>query len=132
MADDSGLEVDYLHKEPGIYSARYLGKDTSYTEKNNTIIERLHGVPDEKRTARFVCAIAAVMPDGTILSTNESMEGQIGYEISGQNGFGYDPIFFLPEYGKTAAELSEEEKNKISHRGKALRAIEKMIREHLV
>ena len=132
MADDSGLEVDYLHKEPGIYSARYLGKDTSYTEKNNTIIERLHGVPDEKRTARFVCAIAAVMPDGMILSTNESMEGQIGYEISGQNGFGYDPIFFLPEYGKTAAELSEEEKNKISHRGKALRAIEKMIREHLV
>ena len=132
MADDSGLEVDYLHKEPGIYSARYLGKDTSYTEKNNTIIERLHGVPDEKRTARFVCAIAAVMPDGTILSTNESMEGQIGYEISGQNGFGYDPIFFLPEYGKTAAELSEEEKNRISHRGKALRAIEKMIREHLV
>ena len=132
MADDSGLEVDYLHKEPGIYSARYLGKDTSYTEKNNTIIERLHGVPDEKRTARFVCAIAAVMPDGTILSTNESMEGQIGYEISGQNGFGYDPIFFLPEFGKTAAELSEEEKNRISHRGKALRAIEKMIREHLV
>ena len=132
MADDSGLEVDYLHTEPGIYSARYLGKDTSYTEKNNTIIERLHGVPDEKRTARFVCAIAAVMPDGTILSTNESMEGQIGYEISGQNGFGYDPIFFLPEFGKTAAELSEEEKNRISHRGKALRAIEKMIREHLV
>ena len=132
MADDSGLEVDYLHKEPGIYSARYLGKDTSYTEKNNTIIERLHGVPDEKRTARFVCAIAAVMPDGTILSTNESMEGQIGYEISGQNGFGYDPIFFLPKFGKTAAELSEEEKNRISHRGKALRAIEKMIREHLV
>ena len=132
MADDSGLEVDYLHKEPGIYSARYLGKDTSYTEKNNTIIERLHGVPDEKRTARFVCAMAAVMPDGTILSTNESMEGQIGYEISGQNGFGYDPIFFLPEFGKTAAELSEEEKNRISHRGKALRAIEKMIREHLV
>ena len=132
MADDSGLEVDYLHKEPGIYSARYLGKDTSYTDKNNTIIERLHGVPDEKRTARFVCAIAAVMPDGTILSTNESMEGQIGYEISGQNGFGYDPIFFLPKFGKTAAELSEEEKNRISHRGKALRAIEKMIREHLV
>ena len=132
MADDSGLEVDYLHKEPGIYSARYLGKDTSYTEKNNTIIERLHGVPDEKRTARFVCAMAAVMPDGTILSTNESMEGQIGYEISGQNGFGYDPIFFLPKFGKTAAELSEEEKNRISHRGKALRAIEKMIREHLV
>ena len=132
MADDSGLEVDYLHKEPGIYSARYLGKDTPYTDKNNMIIERLNGVPDEKRTARFICAISAVMPDGTILSTNESMEGQIGYEISGQNGFGYDPIFFLPKYGKTAAELSEQEKNKISHRGKALRAIEKMIREHLV
>ena len=96
LADDSGLEVDYLNKEPGIYSARYLGKDTSYTVKNTKIIERLQGVPDEKRTARFVCAIAAVLPDGTILSVSRSMEGTIAHEILGENGFGYDPIFFLP------------------------------------
>ena len=131
MADDSGLEVDYLNKEPGIYSARYLGKDTSYTVKNTKIIERLQGVPDEKRTARFVCAIAAVLPDGTILSVSRSMEGIIAHEILGENGFGYDPIFFLPEYGKTSAELTEREKNEISHRGKALRAMEQMLRERL-
>lgn len=131
LADDSGLEVDYLNKEPGIYSARYLGKDTSYTVKNTKIIERLQGVPDEKRTARFVCAIAAVLPDGTILSVSRSMEGIIAHEILGENGFGYDPIFFLPEYGKTSAELTEREKNEISHRGKALRAMEQMLRERL-
>ena len=131
LADDSGLEVDYLNKEPGIYSARYLGKYTSYTVKNTKIIERLQGVPDEKRTARFVCAIAAVLPDGTILSVSRSMEGIIAHEILGENGFGYDPIFFLPEYGKTSAELTEREKNEISHRGKALRAMEQMLRERL-
>lgn len=131
LADDSGLEVDYLNKEPGIYSARYLGKDTSYAVKNAKIIERLHGVPDEERTARFVCAIAAVLPDGTILSTSRSMEGIIAHEILGENGFGYDPIFFLPEYGKTSAELTEQEKNEISHRGKALRAMEQMLRERI-
>ena len=131
LADDSGLEVDYLNKEPGIYSARYLGKDTSYTVKNTKIIERLQGVPDEKRTARFVCAIAAVLPDGTILSVSRSMEGIIAHEILGENGFGYDPIFFLPEYGKPSAELTEREKNEISQRGKALRAREQMLGERL-
>lgn len=112
-----------LNKEPGIYSARYMGEDTSYHIKNAKLIERLEGVPDEKRTARFVCAIAAAFPDGTMKTVRAAMEGRIGYKESGENGFGYDPIFYLPEYGCTSAELSMEEKNKISHRGKALRAI---------
>ena len=123
LADDSGLEIDYLNKEPGIYSARYMGEDTSYRIKNANLIERLEGVPDEKRTARFVCAIAAAFPDGTVKTVRGTMEGRIGYEEAGENGFGYDPIFYLPEYGCSSAELSMEEKNKISHRGKALRAI---------
>ena len=123
LADDSGLEVDALDKEPGIYSARYMGEDTSYDIKNQNIIDRLSGVPDEERTARFVCAMAAVFPDGTEKTFVRTMEGRIGYEIAGANGFGYDPIFYLPEYGKTSAEISPEEKNAISHRGKALRAL---------
>lgn len=131
LADDSGLEIDYLNGEPGIYSARYMGKDTPYSEKNAAIIERLAGVPDDKRTARFVCAISAVLPDGKELSTRETMEGIIGYEIAGSNGFGYDPIFFLPEYGKTSAEITEDEKNAISHRGKALRAMERLLRSEI-
>ena len=123
LADDSGLEIDYLNKEPGIYSARYMGEDTSYHIKNANLIERLDGVPDEKRTARFVCAIAAAFPDGTVRTVRAAMEGRLGYEEKGETGFGYDPIFYLPEYGCSSAELSMEEKNKISHRGKALRAI---------
>ena len=128
LADDSGLEIDYLNKEPGIYSARYMGEDTSYHIKNEKLIERLEGVPDEKRTARFVCAIAAAFPDGTMRTVRAAMEGRIGYKESGENGFGYDPIFYLPEYGCTSAELSMEEKNKISHRGKALRMIKDELR----
>lgn len=128
LADDSGLEIDYLNKEPGIYSARYMGEDTSYRIKNANLIERLNGVPDEKRTARFVCAIAAAFPDGTMKTVRATMEGRIGYEEKGENGFGYDPIFYLPEYGCTSAELSMEEKNKISHRGKALKAIKDELR----
>lgn len=123
LADDSGLEIDYLNKEPGIYSARYMGEDTSYRIKNKNLIDRLEGVPDEQRTARFVCAIAAAFPDGTVKTVRGVMEGRIGYEERGENGFGYDPIFFLPEYGMSSAEISREEKNKISHRGKALRMI---------
>lgn len=128
LADDSGLEVDYLNKEPGIYSARYMGEDTSYTIKNANIIARLAGVPDEKRTARFVCVIAAVFPNGTCFSRQATVEGIIGYEEKGENGFGYDPIFYLPEYGCYSAELSNEEKNRISHRGKALEAMKEVIR----
>lgn len=127
LADDSGLEVDYMDKMPGIMSARWMGEDTSYRIKNAKIIENLEGVPDEKRTARFVCAIAAAFPDGRVVTKRGTIEGIIGYEERGENGFGYDPIFFLPEYGKTTAELSPEEKNKISHRGRALQ----MIKEEL-
>ena len=129
LADDSGLEVDYLNKEPGIYSARYMGEDTPYSVKNANIIERLENVEFEKRTARFVCAVAAVYPDGKELVVRETMEGYIGYEEKGKNGFGYDPIFYLKEFDKTSAEISLEEKNEISHRGKAFRAIKSLMEE---
>ena len=128
LADDSGLEIDYLNKEPGIYSARYMGEDTSYHIKNANLIQRLEGVPDQQRTSLYVCAIAAAFPDGTVKTVRASMEGRIGYEEKGENGFGYDPIFYLPEYGCSSAEISMEEKNKISHRGKALRAIKDELR----
>ena len=126
LADDSGLEVDALDKEPGIYSARYMGHDTSYHIKNQNIIDRLVG---GERAARFVCAIAAAFPDGRVLITRGTMEGQIGYEEKGKNGFGYDPIFYLPEYQCYSAELSLEEKNKLSHRGKALRLMKERLHE---
>ncbi len=129
LADDSGLEIDALGGEPGIYSARYLGEDTSYRVKNANLIERLAGVPEKKRTARFVCAIAAVLPDGRELVTKAAVEGRIGYEEKGEGGFGYDPIFYVPEFGRTTAELSEEEKNQISHRGKALRLMKEELRK---
>ncbi len=128
LADDSGLEVDALNKEPGIYSARYMGRDTSYDVKNQSLIERLKGKTGEERSARFVCAIAAAFPDGRIITTRGTMEGQIGYEQRGENGFGYDPIFYLPDKGCYSAELLPEEKNRRSHRGKALRLMEKELR----
>ena len=131
LADDSGLEIDALNKEPGIYSARYLGEDTPYSVKNAHLIERLTGVPDEKRTARFVCAIAAVMPTGEEITTLGVIEGRIGYKEEGDNGFGYDPIFYVPEYGCTTAQLTEDEKNKISHRGKALNAMKEELRKRI-
>ena len=127
LADDSGLEVDYLNGEPGIYSARYLGRDTDYDYKNNYIIDKLSGAKGEDRSARFVCVISLVLPDGREFVERGVVEGQIGYEQKGENGFGYDPIFYLPEYGKTSAELPPEEKNRISHRGKALTAMKKLI-----
>ena len=130
LADDSGLEVDALNKEPGIYSARYMGEDTSYDIKNQNIIDRLEGVPDEKRTARFVCAMAAVFPDGTEKTFVRNMEGRIGYEIAGENGFGYDPIFYLWDKDVSTASISPEEKNAISHRGQALRMIKEEIVKH--
>ena len=129
LADDSGLEVDALDKEPGIYSARYMGHDTSYHIKNQNIIDRLEGKVGEERSARFVCAIAAAFPDGRVLITRGTMEGQIGYEEKGENGFGYDPICYLPEYQCYSAELSLEEKNKLSHRGKALRLMKERLHE---
>lgn len=131
LADDSGLEIDALNKEPGIYSARYMGEDTSYDIKNQALIDRLEGVPDEKRTARFVCTIAAALPDGSTEVVRGTMEGRIGYEITGENGFGYDPIFYLPQFGCSSAELEPEKKNELSHRGEGLREMRKVLEEKL-
>lgn len=132
LADDSGLEIDYLGGEPGIYSARYMGEDTSYRIKNQNLIDRLQGVPDEQRTARFVCAIAAAFPDGREMVVRGTIEGRIGYEERGENGFGYDPIFYLPERGMSTAELSPKDKNSISHRGNALRKMKELLEKEAV
>ena len=129
MADDSGIVVDAMDGMPGIHSARFMGKDTSYRIKNAAIIEKLSGVPDEKRSARYVCAIALVLPDGRHYVCEDTFEGRIGYEEKGSGGFGYDPIFYVPEAGKTAAEMTPEEKNAVSHRGKALRKMEQLLEE---
>ena len=127
LADDSGLEIDYLNGEPGIYSARYMGEDTSYRIKNQNLMDRLSGVPDEKRTARFVCAIAAAFPDGREYVVRGTIEGRIGYDERGENGFGYDPIFYLPDRDVSTAQLSREEKNSISHRGNALKKMKELL-----
>lgn len=129
LADDSGLCVDYLNGEPGIYSARYMGDHTSYSIKNANIIERLNGVADEERGAQFVCAIAAVLPDGRELETVKKMEGRIGYEERGSNGFGFDPIFYTPPYNRSNSELNPDEKDAISHRGKALRHMKELLEQ---
>ena len=131
LADDSGLEIDYLNKEPGIYSARYAGENTSYDIKNNLLLQRMEGVPSEQRTARFVCAIAAAFPDGRTEVVRGTIEGIIGYEIAGEHGFGYDPIFYLPEYGCTTAELTPEKKNELSHRGVALRKMREIMEKKI-
>ena len=128
LADDSGLVVDYIGGEPGIYSARYMGEDTSYAVKNQVIIERLKGAQGNERSARFVCNIAAVLPDGSVLHTEKTMGGLIAEEPAGDGGFGYDPILYIPEFGKTSAQLTIEEKNRISHRGKALEAMKEELR----
>ncbi len=133
MADDSGLEVDYMGGAPGIYSARFLGENTSYDIKNQYIIDQVALAHPSERTARFVCAIACAMPDGREWVVRGTVEGVIAYKPAGENGFGYDPIFFLPEYGKTTAELSPEEKNRISHRGNALRLMRELLyKEHVL
>ena len=131
LADDSELEVDSLDKEPGIYSARYMGEDTPYSVKNKNLIDRLEGVPDNKRTARFVCAIAAALPGGEVITTSGVIEGRIDHEEKGNNGFGYDPIFYVPEYGCTTAQLSVEEKNRVSHRARALAAMKEELEQRL-
>ena len=131
LADDSGLVVDYIGGEPGIYSARYLGEDTSYAVKNQVIIDRLSQAKGSERSARFVCNIAAVLPDGRVLHAEETMEGEIAYAPAGSGGFGYDPILYLPEFAKTSAELTMYEKNQISHRGKALRAVKELLKREL-
>lgn len=129
LADDSGLEIDYLDKAPGIYSARFAGEDTSYDIKNRILLDRLEGVPEEQRTARFVCAVAAVFPDGKVSTVRKTIEGVIAQEAEGENGFGYDPIFYVPEYGCTTAQMTPDQKNELSHRGKALRAMREILKE---
>lgn len=129
LADDSGFEVDCLNKEPGIYSARYMGEDTPYSIKNQELLRRCEGVPEEKRDARFVCVIACAYPDGSVDTATGIIEGKIAHEPKGENGFGYDPIFFLPERGCTTGELPPEEKNQISHRGIAIRKMVKILKE---
>lgn len=131
LADDSGLVVDYIGGEPGIYSARYMGEDTSYEIKNQNIIDRLKNAGDDQRGARFVCNIAAVLPDGRVIHTEATMEGEIAHKPAGEGGFGYDPILFIPEYGVTSAELTLEQKNRISHRGKALEAMKGQLKRIL-
>ncbi len=129
MADDSGLEVDYMDKAPGVYSARWLGEETPYSVKNKQIIENLNGVEGNERSARFVCAIATAFPDGRVITSIGTIEGEIAYEERGIHGFGYDPILFVPEYGKTTGEMLPEFKNTISHRGKALEKMKERLRE---
>lgn len=131
LADDSGLVVDYIGGEPGIYSARYMGEDTSYDIKNQNIIDRVADAKGEERAARFVCAIAGVLPDGRVVHTEATMEGLIAYEPAGCGGFGYDPILYIPEFGKNSAELTIEQKNAISHRGKALEAMKETLKKVL-
>ena len=131
MADDSGLEIDYLNGEPGVYSARYLGEETPFSEKSRDLLRRLEDVPEEERGARFVCAIAAIFPDEETVIARGTIEGRIGRELRGDNGFGYDPIFYLPEYGRTAAELTDEEKNRISHRYRALEQMKEELKKRM-
>ncbi len=130
LADDSGLVIDFLGGEPGVYSARYM-EGHPYSERNAALIERVKEAKGEERSARFVCNIAAVLPDGTTEHAEAVYEGMIAEQPAGENGFGYDPILYLPEYGKTSAELTEEEKNAISHRGKALRAMKEILKNRL-
>ena len=127
LADDSGLEVDYLDKQPGVYSARYMGEDTPYEIKNAAIIRKLAHAKEEERTARFVSVIAAALPDGRVFTTEGTIEGTIAHQAAGEGGFGYDPIFYVPEFRATTAELTPEQKNAVSHRGKALRAMKRKL-----
>jgi XTP/dITP diphosphohydrolase len=129
LADDSGLEVDILKGLPGIYSARYAGEGASHQENNRKLLKEMEGIPISKRGARFRCVIALVSPDGRELVTEGSCKGRIGFREVGRKGFGYDPLFILPQYGKTMAQLSMEAKNRISHRGKALRKLRKILRK---
>lgn len=131
LADDSGLEVDYINKEPGVYSARYMGEETPYSIKNQSIIDRLENAKGSERSARFVCVIAAYFPDGTTATTRGTIEGTIAYEEKGTNGFGYDPILYVEEYDMTTGQMDTELKNKISHRGKALSMMKEIIKERI-
>jgi XTP/dITP diphosphohydrolase len=129
LADDSGLEIDALNGAPGIYSARFAGRDTSYEERFRLILAQLKDVPVEQRTARFVCAITIAEPSGYHRTVEGVIEGVIADAPRGENGFGYDPIFCVPELGKTTAELPPEQKNRISHRGRAAQLASALLRD---
>ena len=128
LADDSGLEVDYLDGAPGVYSSRFLGEDTPYEIKNDYIIDKLKDAKGDERSARFACAMAMVFPDGDVETCYGTIEGLIGYEQRGTNGFGYDPIVYVPEYEMTTGEMAPELKNSISHRGKALEQMKEVMK----
>lgn len=127
MADDSGLTIDCLNGAPGVHSARFMGHDTPYDLKNRAILELLEFIPEEERGAAFVCHICAINEDGRVFDEESEMRGSIARESLGNGGFGYDPIFWLPERGCTSGALSEDEKNNISHRGKVLRKIKETL-----
>jgi len=129
LSDDSGLEVDYMDGQPGVYSARFLGHDTSYDIKNQYIIDQLKDAKGDERSARFVCAMALAAPGEETIVIRETFEGLINDKIEGENGFGYDPIFYFPPVGTTSAIMSMEEKNKYSHRAKALRRLYAILKE---
>lgn len=126
LADDSGLAVDALNGRPGVYSARFAGENATDAHNIQKLLSELRHIPDAQRSARFICVMCLVMPDGTVYTTRGEVEGQILHETRGENGFGYDPLFYVKEYDKTFAELSAEEKNAISHRGKALRSMKEI------
>jgi XTP/dITP diphosphohydrolase len=127
VADDSGLEVNALGGLPGIYSARYAGQGANDREKNQKLLKEMEGIPVSRRGAKFRCVMALVAPEGEERVVEGTCRGRIGFKEVGRKGFGYDPLFFLPEYGKTMAQLTVEEKNRISHRGKALRKLKRVL-----
>ncbi len=131
MADDSGLCIDALDGAPGIYSARFCGENSTYPEKFAKIFEMLKDVPEEKRTAKFVCSIAVVRPDGSEFTVRGEVRGVLHEKPMGDGGFGYDPIFYVPEFGMTTAQMTKEQKNSISHRGKASRAMAEKLKAEL-
>lgn len=129
LADDSGLEIDAMGGEPGVFSARFGGVDMPYPERFALIEQRLAGLPMEQRTARYRCVLVLAAPDGRLTHTEGTVEGQITPQPAGTHGFGYDPIFWLPERGVTMAQLSPAEKDAISHRGRAARAMAEVLRD---
>jgi len=128
LSDDSGMEIDYLNNEPGVDSANYMGRETPYVQRNAVILDMLKGVPEDERGARYVAVIAAAFPDGNTITTKGIMHGRIGHEQRGENGFGYDPVFYPMGIEKSVAEMSQEDKNAISHRGIALREMVERLR----
>lgn len=131
MGDDTGLEVAALGGAPGLYSARYAGEEVTYADNRKKLLEELEDLPDTKRGARFICTVAVSDPEGSVDVVAGRCEGRITRSEAGHGGFGYDPVFFIPAYGKTFSELSPDEKNKISHRGQAVRAAMQILQKRI-